>query len=126
MNIPKISGEKAELIRATDDLRRQVQRLDLQAASLNCDLDILTDPPTRITQMADTAGPSKATAKVYWDDVKKTGRMVVSNLAPVPQGQGKCLELWVFCADWASRIARTATYPGVVHFWRPALAIVHG
>ena len=112
MNIAKLSGEKAELIRAAGDLRRQLQRLDLQVASLNRDLDILTDPSTRITQMADPAGPSMATAKAYWDDVKKTGHVVVSNLAPVPQGQGKCLELWVFCADWASRIARTVTYPG--------------
>ena len=112
MNIAKLSGEKAELIRAADDLRRQLQRLDLQVASLNRDLDILTDPSTRITQMADPAVPSMATAKVYWDDMKKTGRVVVSNLAPVPLGQGKCLELWVFCADWASRIARTVTYPG--------------
>lgn len=112
LNIAKLSGEKAELVRAADNLRRQLQRLDLQVASLNRDLDILTDPSTRITQMADPAVPSMATAKVYWDDMKKTGRVVVSNLAPVPQGPGKCLELWVFCADWASRIARTVTYPG--------------
>ncbi len=51
--------------------------------------------------MADPKGQTKAAARVYWHDVKKSGVLVASNLQPVLKGQYKCLELWAICGSEA-------------------------
>ncbi len=51
--------------------------------------------------MTDPKGETKSIARVYWHDAKKTGLIVASNLQPVIQGEGKCLELWVICGTEA-------------------------
>jgi hypothetical protein len=91
---------RVEQLRVSNgDLRRQVQPQDLPVASLNASLGVLLDPATRVVQMTDPSRASKSAARAYWNESKKTGVVVVSNLAPVVKGQGKCLELWVYCGD---------------------------
>jgi anti-sigma-K factor RskA len=57
------------------------------------------DPAIRVAPLADPKAETKAVAKVYWHDARKTGLMVFSNLAPVQQDRGKCLELWAICGN---------------------------
>ena len=101
-----LAAEKQELQRITDDLRQKLDRDDAQVAALekklteqNALLQLVTDPAIRVAPLADPKGQSKAIAKVYWHDVKKTGLLVVSNLAPVVQGKDKCLQLWISCGN---------------------------
>jgi anti-sigma-K factor RskA len=100
----RLTAEKAELQRIADELRQKLDRGDAQVAALEkklteqaASLELVMDPAIRVAQMTDPKGQTKAIAKVYWHDVKKTGLVVVSNLDPVVQGKGKCLELWTIC-----------------------------
>ena len=102
----KLAGEKAELMRTAEELRKRIAQQDLEVASFRKDLEeqrarlpLLTDPAIRVAQMADPTGASKATAKTYWQGTKKTGLVIVANVMPVVKGQGKCLELWAFCGE---------------------------
>ena len=102
----ELDAEKTQLQRAADRMREQLEQQNLQTASLlkkvneqTASLEIFTDPAVRIAPLADPKGQAKATAKVYWQNEKKTGLMVVSNLIPVVEGQGKCLELWAICGS---------------------------
>jgi anti-sigma-K factor RskA len=100
----ELETEKGQLQHAADRMREQLEqqiqqttlllkKVDEQTASL----DLLMDPTVRIAPLIDPKGEAKATAKVYWQTEKKTGLMIVSNLTPVIQGQGKCLEIWAIC-----------------------------
>ncbi|HXI84666.1 MAG TPA: anti-sigma factor [Verrucomicrobiae bacterium] len=102
----ELDAEKTQLQHAADRMREQLEQQNLQTASLlkkvneqTASLEIFTDPAVRIAPLADPKGQAKATAKVYWQNEKKTGLMVVSNLIPVVEGQGKCLELWAICGS---------------------------
>jgi anti-sigma-K factor RskA len=100
----ELDAEKVQLQRATDRMREQLEQQIPQTAALlkkvneqTASLELLTDPAIRIAPLADPKGQAKATAKVYWQTEKKTGLMVVANLIPVVEGQGKCLEIWAIC-----------------------------
>ncbi len=100
----ELDAEKVQLQHAADRMREQLEQQIQQTALLlkkvneqTVSLDLLMDPTIRIAPLADPKGESKATAKVYWQAEKKTGLMIVSNLTPVVQGQGKCLEIWAIC-----------------------------
>ena len=74
-------------------MRKRITKQDLDVASFRKDLDeqrtrlaLLMDPAIRVAQMADPTGQSKATAKTYWHDTKRTGVVVVSNVVPVLKG----------------------------------------
>jgi hypothetical protein len=104
----ELNTEKVQLQRAADRMREQLEQQILQTASLlkkaneqTTSLELLTDPAIRIAPLTDPKGEAKATAKVYWQSVKKTGLMVVSNLTPVVEGRGKCLEIWAICGSEA-------------------------
>jgi anti-sigma-K factor RskA len=99
--IEALQTDKMELIRDTNELRQKLNRQDLQVASLehkveqqSSSLALLMDPAIRVAQMTDPKGETKAVAKVYWHDTRRTGLVVVSHLAPVLEGEDKCLELW--------------------------------
>jgi anti-sigma-K factor RskA len=101
-----LKDEKDSVLRAADQMRQQLETQTLQTAALQRkidaeteSLDITMDPATRVASLVDPKAESKALARVYWQNVKKAGFMVVSNLAPVAQTQGKCLELWAICGD---------------------------
>jgi anti-sigma-K factor RskA len=96
--------EKGQLQNAADRMREQLEQQIQQTALLlkkineqTASLDLLMDPTIRIAPLADPKGEAKAAARVYWQGEKKTGLMVVSNLTPVIEGQGKCLEIWAIC-----------------------------
>ena len=100
----ELDVEKAQLQRAADRMRQQLEQQIQQTASLQkrvneqtTSLDLLMDPAIRIAPLADPKGEAKGTAKVYWQSEKKTGLMAVSNLTPVLEGRGKCLEIWAIC-----------------------------
>lgn len=100
----KLADEKDALVRAADQMREQLERQTLQSAALQKKMteqadsfDLVMDPATRVSPLVDPKAQTKAVAKVYWQGAKKTGFMVVSNLVPVAQDQGKCLELWAIC-----------------------------
>lgn len=100
----ELDTEKGQLQHAADRMReqleQQIQQTTLLLKKVNeqtASLDLLMDPTIRIAPLADPKGEAKATAKVYWQGEKKTGLMVVSNLTPVIEGQGKCLEIWAIC-----------------------------
>jgi len=102
----ELSAEKIQLQRAADQMREQLEQQTPQTASLlkkvneqTAALELLTDPAIRIAPLTDPKGEAKATAKIYWQSAKKTGLMVVSNLTPVVEGQGKCLEIWAICGS---------------------------
>lgn len=99
-----LDTEKVQLQRAADRMREQLEQQIQQTASLlkrvneqTVSLDLLMDPTIRTVPLADPKGESKSTAKIYWQGEKKTGLMVVSNLTPVVEGHGKCLEVWAIC-----------------------------
>jgi anti-sigma-K factor RskA len=101
-----LEDEKDSVLRAADQMRQQLEKQTLQTAALQRkidgqtdSLDLMMDPATRVASLVDPKAESKAVARVYWQNVKKAGFMVVSNLAPVAQTQGKCLELWAICGD---------------------------
>jgi anti-sigma-K factor RskA len=100
----ELDSEKVQLQHAADRMReqleQQIQQTTLLLKKVNeqtFSLDLLMDPTIRIAPLVDPKGEAKATAKVYWQGEKKTGLMVVSNLTPVLEGQGKCLEIWAIC-----------------------------
>jgi anti-sigma-K factor RskA len=100
----ELDTEKGQLQHAADRMREQLEQQIQQTALLlkkvndqTASLDLLMDPTIRIAPLIDPKGEAKATAKVYWQGEKKTGLMVVSNLTPVIEGQGKCLEIWAIC-----------------------------
>lgn len=102
----QLATDKAELVRATDQLREQLQQQKLLVASLDKKvseqdawLDVFREPAIRVAQMTDPKKEGPAVAKVYWHDVKKTGYVVASNLTPVIKGREKCLELWAICGN---------------------------
>ena len=102
----ELDAEKVQLQRAADRMREQLEQQTPQTAALlkkvndqTATLELLTDPAIRIAPLTDPKGQAKATAKVYWQSEKKTGLMVVSNLTPVVEGQGKCLEIWAICGS---------------------------
>ena len=102
----ELNAEKVHLQRAADRMREQLEQQILQTASLlkkaneqTASFELLTDPAIRIAPLTDPKGEAKATAKVYWQSEKKTGLLVVSNLTPVVEGQGKCLEIWAICGS---------------------------
>ena len=103
-----LAAEKAELVRASEELRRQVQEQNVQVASLRSELsaqrgqlELMMDPATRVAQLADPKGETKAMAKAYWHAGKSTGWVVASNLPAILKGEGKCLELWAICGNEA-------------------------
>lgn len=96
--------EKIQLQHAADRMReqleQQIQQTGLLLKKVNeqtASLDLLMDPGIRIAPLVDPKGEARGTAKIYWQSEKKTGLMVVSNLAPVVEGRGKCLEIWAIC-----------------------------
>jgi anti-sigma-K factor RskA len=100
----ELDTEKSQLQHAADRMRdqleQQIQQTTLLLKKVNeqsASLDLLMDPTIRIAPLVDPKGEAKASAKVYWQTEKKTGLMVVSNLTPVIEGQGKCLEIWAIC-----------------------------
>jgi anti-sigma-K factor RskA len=100
----ELDVEKAQLQRAADRMREQLEQQIQQTAALQkktndqaVSLDLLTDPTIRIAPLVDPKGEAKGTAKVYWQGERKTGLITVSNLTPVLEGQGKCLEIWAIC-----------------------------
>jgi anti-sigma-K factor RskA len=100
----ELDAEKVQLQRAADRMREQLEQQIQQTALLlkkvneqTVSLDLLMDPTIRIAPLADPKGEARATAKIYWQSEKKTGLMVVSNLTPVVEGHGKCLEIWAIC-----------------------------
>lgn len=114
----KLAADKIELLRVTDELRQQVARQDAQVTFLqtqvsdhdalvaslqkqlgdqNERLGLLLDPAIRLAQLADPKNTTKATGRVYWQDAAKQGLIVVSNLQPTLEGEGKDLELWALC-----------------------------
>ncbi len=116
----KLAADKIELLRVTDELRQQAARQDAQVTSLqtqlsdhdalvatlqkqlseqNARLGLLMDPAIRLAQLADPKNGSKATARVYWQDATKQGMIIVSNLQPILEGEGKDLELWALCGN---------------------------
>lgn len=104
----RLAQDKAELIRTADELRMQLDRQNLQVASLEtklaeqtASLQLLMDPAIRVAQMKHPKDETKAVAKVYWHDAKKTGLIVASNLEPILAGGDKCLQLWVICGNEA-------------------------
>jgi anti-sigma-K factor RskA len=101
-----LEDEKDSVLRAADQMRQQLENQTLQTAALQRkidaqteSLDLVMDPAARVASLVDPKAESKAVARVYWHSAKKAGFMVVSNLAPVAQAQGKCLELWAICGD---------------------------
>jgi anti-sigma-K factor RskA len=105
----ELTDEKDAVTRAADQMREQLEKQTLQTAALQRKVDeqtgtvdFLMDPAIRVVPLlSDPKAPTKAVAKVYWNGAKKSGFLVVSNLAPVAQGQGKCLELWAICGTEA-------------------------
>ena len=102
----ELDAQKNQLQQAADRIREQLEQQILQATALQkkfddqtASLDLLMDPAIRVAPLTDPKGEGKALAKVYWHGTRKTGLMVVSNLTPVVQGQGKCLELWAICGN---------------------------
>jgi len=100
----ELTDEKDSLLRAANQMREQLEKQGLQTVALQkriddqtASLDVMMDPTTRIAPLADPKAQTKAVGKVYWQGARKTGFMVVSNLIPVAQNQGKCLELWAIC-----------------------------
>ena len=100
----ELETEKSQLQRAADHMREQLETQIQQTAVLQkkvdeqtASLDVLMDPAVRVVPLTDPKGEAKGVAKVYWQVAKKTGLMVVSNLTPVLQNQGKCLEVWAIC-----------------------------
>lgn len=104
----KLAAEKTDLLRVATELRQQISMQNQQIALLKQGVDeqtdrlaLFMDPSTRVAQMADPKGQTKATARIYWHDVKKSGVLVASSLQPVLKGQDKCLELWAICGNEA-------------------------
>jgi anti-sigma-K factor RskA len=102
----ELTDEKDKLLQAADQMRQQLERETVQTAALQkkadeqtTELDLMMDPAIRVVSMGDPKGETKAVAKAYWQSVRKTGLVVVSNIAPVLQSQGKCLELWAICGN---------------------------
>jgi anti-sigma-K factor RskA len=102
----ELEDEKDSVLRAADQMRQQLEKQTLQTAALQRkidgqteSLDMVMDPATRVASLVDPKAESKSVARVYWQNVKKSGFMVVSNLTPVVQTQNKCLELWAICGD---------------------------
>jgi anti-sigma-K factor RskA len=102
----ELTDEKDGLRRAAEEMRQQIERQTLQTAALQrkideqaASLDLVMDPAIRVAPLADPKGETRGVAKVYWHSTRKTGLMVFSNLVPVPQDQGKCLELWAICGS---------------------------
>ena len=102
----EMTDEKDALRRAAEEMRQQIERQSLQTAALQrrideqtASLDLVMDPAIRVAPLADPKGETRAVAKVYWHGTRKTGLMVFSNLVPVRQDQGKCLELWAICGN---------------------------
>ena len=102
----ELTDEKDALRRAAEEMRQQIERQTLQTAALQkkideqtASLDLVLDPAIRVAPLADPKGETRAVAKVYWHSARKTGLMVFSNLAPVQQDRGKCLELWAICGN---------------------------
>ena len=102
----ELNAEKVQLQRAADRMREQLEQQILQTATLlkkaneqTASLELLTDPAIRIAPLTDPKGEAKAAAKVYWQSAKKTGLLIVSNLTPVVEGRGKCLEIWAICGS---------------------------
>jgi hypothetical protein len=100
----ELDAEKSQLQHAAERMREQLEQQIQQTALLlkkvneqTTSLDLLMDPAIRVAPLADPKGEAKGTAKIYWQGEKKTGLMVVSNLTPVIEGQGKCLEIWAIC-----------------------------
>jgi anti-sigma-K factor RskA len=102
----RLTDDKAALTRVADELRRELENQRQQVASLDrkltaqsSALDLMMDPTIRVFAMTDPSGATKAVAKAYWHERKKTGVIAASNLDPVLQGKGKCLELWTMCGN---------------------------
>jgi anti-sigma-K factor RskA len=102
----QLADERDGLLKATDRMREQLEQQNLQTAALQkkmdeetSSLDLFMDPTTRVLPLVDPKGGSKALARVFWCGGRKAGCIVVSNATPVPQSQGKCLELWAICGN---------------------------
>jgi anti-sigma-K factor RskA len=102
----ELTDERDALRRTAEEMRQQIERQALQTVALQkkvdehaASLDLVMDPTIRVAPLADPKGETRAVAKVYWHSTRKTGRMVFANLVPVPQHQGKCLELWAICSN---------------------------
>ncbi len=100
------TDEKDKLLQAADQMRQQLERETVQTAALqkkvdeqNGVLDLVMDPAIRVASLGDPKGETKGVGKAYWQSVKKTGLVVVSNIAPIAQSQGKCLEVWAICGN---------------------------
>jgi anti-sigma-K factor RskA len=102
----ELTDEKDKLLQAADQIRQQLERETVQTAALQkkvdeqtAALDLVMDPAIRVVSLGDPKGETKAVAKAYWHSVKKAGFVVISNITPVAQSQGKCLELWAICGN---------------------------
>jgi len=102
----ELTDEKDAVVHAADQMREQLEKQSLQTAALqkkiddqSGTLDMMMDPSVRVAPLTDPKGETKALGKVYWVGSKRTGMMIVSNVTPVAEGQGKCLELWAICGN---------------------------
>jgi len=74
-----------------DQLRREAQTLQVQAAAYRQIVDLLKDPATRVVVLLGTGPSPSARGRVVWQE-QAGGRLVVSNLPPAPEG--KAYEAW--------------------------------
>jgi len=102
----ELADQKDKLLQAADQMRQQLERETVQTAALQkkvdeqtSALDLVMDPAIRVASLGDPKGETKGIGRAYWQSVKKTGLVVLSNIAPVSQSQGKCLELWAICGN---------------------------
>jgi len=102
----ELADEKDKLLQAADQMRQQLERETVQTAALQkkvdeqtSALDLVMDPAIRVASLGDPKGETKGIGRAYWQSIKKTGLVVISNIAPVAQSQGKCLELWAICGN---------------------------
>ncbi len=102
----ELTDEKDKLLQAADQMRQQLERETVQTAALQKKvdeqtgvLDLVMDPAIRVAALGDPKGETKGVGRAYWQSVKKTGLVVISNIAPIVQSQGKCLEVWAICSN---------------------------
>ena len=116
----KLAADKIDLAHLADEFRQQISQQQAQVSSLQSQLGdrdavaaalqrqisdqndrmaLLLDPAVRLAPLADPKNATKATGRIYWLDAAKEGLVIVSNLQPILEGEGKDLELWVLCGN---------------------------
>ncbi len=110
--ITQLHGRVENLQIENRQLHDTLERQELQVVSLRkqveaqeSSLALLMEPTIRVAQLGDPGGKTKAAGKAYWDNGKRTGLIVVSEIAPVVKGKGQCIELWTICGNGAPQPA---------------------